>query len=473
MSFNTLTFVAFFLIVYLFYLVLRGSFRAQNFLLLGASYVFYGSWDWRFLSLLLISTLVDFFVARAIHLSKNSSARRYFLTVSVATNLSILGFFKYFNFFTESFVELLNTVGLTADYPTLNIILPVGISFYTFQSMSYTIDIYRRRLEPTNNIFDFALFVSFFPQLVAGPIERASNLLPQIIRPRQIAPGMVDAGIFLILWGYFQKVVIADNVGVYSDLIFGGYQDFEGLDILVGILAFTVQIYCDFSGYSDIARGICKLLGIELMVNFRLPYFALSPRDFWSRWHISLSSWLRDYLYIPLGGNQGGTARTFCNLMLTMLLAGLWHGAAWNFVIWGAYHGSLLVLYSVFDTPSKHPYLQIGPYPYIIVLFRIFSMFTLTLVGWVIFRSQSVHQIAYILHHSLFFTFDINMRNAYELLIFSSPLILIQTWQYLTGDLLIATKQGTLARGLIYGFLFFGIIVFGARESMEFIYFQF
>lgn len=473
MLFNSLTFLVFFVVVYSLYLSLRSNYRYQNTLLLIASYVFYGSWNWKFLFLLLLSSIVDFFVGRAIYLNKNPQTRKYYLTISVLTNLSILGFFKYSNFFVESFVQLLDVFGMSADPITLNIILPVGISFYTFQTMSYTIDVYRRRLKPAHNFFDFALFVSFFPQLVAGPIERATNLLPQILSPRKITLSMIDSGIFLILWGLFKKVVIADNVGVISDQVFNGYTHFVGLDLIIGILAFTIQIYCDFSGYSDIARGICKLLGFELMVNFRLPYFALNPSDFWNRWHISLSSWLRDYLYISLGGNRKGNLNTYRNLILTMLLGGLWHGASWNFVIWGAYHGGILSIYRFFHANSQNTDPWSDRYSNLVPLFKLLSMFTLTLIGWVIFRCQSVHQIVYMLQHSVLISFDVNTKNAFDFLFYSLPLFSLQVWQHLSGDLLIITKQNSLIRGLIYASLVFGIIVFGARESMEFIYFQF
>jgi len=423
---------------------------------------------------LLISTIVDFFVGRAIHESDESSTRKKYLTISVITNLSILGFFKYFNFFTDGFIELLSVFGMNADYPTLNVILPVGISFYTFQTMSYTIDIYRRRLQPTYNIFNFALFVSFFPQLVAGPIERAATLLPQIETSRKITLSKIDAGLFLILWGFFKKVVIADNVSIISNQVFGGYLDLQGIDVIVGILAFTIQIYCDFSAYSDIARGICKLMGFELMVNFRLPYFAINPSDFWNRWHISLSTWLRDYLYIPLGGNRKGNAMTYRNLTLTMLLGGLWHGAAWNFIIWGAYHGGILAIYRFFETNPKHndPWSG-GLLGHIGTMFKILLMFFLTLIGWVIFRSNSAHQIIHMLQSSFLISANFNFSMAYELMFYSFPLLIMQVCQYLSGDLLVIVKLGAIKRGLIYGLLFFGILVFGVSDSMEFIYFQF
>ncbi|NEO92828.1 MAG: MBOAT family protein, partial [Moorea sp. SIO3G5] len=300
MLFNSFIFVLFFIIVYTLYLFLNRNYKAQNILLLIASYVFYGWWDWRFLSLLALSTVVDFTVGKQLQDIKEDRKRKLLLCISLVFNLSLLGFFKYFNFFAESFSSLLQIVGLQVDWVTLTILLPVGISFYTFQTMSYTIDIYRGKLKPISNFLDFALFVSFFPQLVAGPIERATTLIPQIILPRNLNIEQINAGILLIVWGYFKKVVIADNMATIANPIFNNYTQYQGLDVLIGILAFTVQIYGDFSGYSDIARGISKLMGFELMVNFKLPYFALNPSDFWLRWHISLSTWLRDYLYIPL-----------------------------------------------------------------------------------------------------------------------------------------------------------------------------
>lgn len=471
MLFNSEKFIIFFTIVYILYIIFSKSKKSQNLLLLASSYVFYGAWDWRFLFLILISTCIDFFVGRALDRTEKTKDRKFFVIVSIVSNLSILGFFKYFNFFSESFVKLLAHLGMEADYVTLNIILPIGISFYTFQTLSYTIDIYRRRITHTDSFIDFALFVSFFPQLVAGPIERASHLLPQIQRPREITVEQVDAAIFLILWGYFKKVVVADNVGMISDNVFNNYSQFDGLPILLGVLAFTIQIYCDFSGYSDIARGICKLLGFDLMVNFRLPYFALNPSDFWQRWHISLSSWLRDYLYISLGGNRGGPVRTYRNLFLTMLLGGLWHGAAWPFVLWGAYHGLILCAYRVLDRKPEHQGPWSGRYPYWRIVGKMMLMFVLTMVGWAIFRSQSMEQLLYIVGHVGVGSWDFEM--AYKLALFGLPVALMDLAQYRSGDLLVVTKQNYLVQGLVYGVLITGIIVFGVRDSLEFIYFQF
>lgn len=476
--FNSGTFLAFFAIVYALYLLLNKRVRWQNGLLLVASYYFYGRWDWRFLSLIAISTVVDFFIGKAIGaLSVNEPGnqvrRKRLLAVSMIVNLGILGFFKYFNFFADSFTDLLNFVGLNADSVTLNIILPVGISFYTFQTMSYTIDVYRQEMEPTHNFLDFALFVSFFPQLVAGPIERAVNLLPQVANPRRITPEHIHTGFYLIIWGYFKKMVIADNVGILADSVFNNYADYAGLTIWLGVLAFALQIYGDFSGYSNIARGISRLMGFELMVNFRLPYFALNPTDFWQRWHVSLSSWLRDYLYIPLGGNRKGNWQTYRNLMLTMLLGGLWHGAAWNFVIWGGFHGTILIIYRLLEKRPIHKDPWGGQYNKLIVLGRMMLMFVLTLVGWLIFRSQSVSQIVYMLTNASFEVSNYSLVLLLEIVFFTFPLMLVELYQYMSRDLLLLTRLPLVVKVSVYVLIIAWTLIFGARESLEFIYFQF
>ena len=336
MLFTSAVFLLFFAVFYACYLLLRGHRTGQNVLLLVANYVFYGWWDWRFLSLLLLTTWIDFAAGRWMGRVSGGIPRRWILVGALAFNLGMLGFFKYFNFFTDSAVELCSALGFHADAPTIRILLPLGISFYTFQAVSYVVDVYRLKTKPTGSLLDFSIYVAFFPLLISGPIERSDHLLPQIAAPRRITLEQLNAGVFLILWGFFKKLVIADNIGPIADEVFDGYLQQGGLNVILGALAFAFQIYCDFSGYSDIARGLAKLMGFDLILNFKLPYFALSPSDFWRRWHISLSTWLRDYLYIPLGGNRGTKLQTFRNLMVTMLLGGLWHGAAWNFVLWGA-----------------------------------------------------------------------------------------------------------------------------------------
>jgi alginate O-acetyltransferase complex protein AlgI len=356
MPFNSFAFAVFLPTVLLLYWALPK--RGQNLLLLGASYFFYGYWDWRFLSLLAISTVVDYTAALRIereHGGLDSTSRRrkkVWLLASLCTNLGLLGFFKYFNFFADSFAELLASLGLTVNPMYLSVVLPVGISFYTFQTMSYTIDVYRGRMPATRRFFDFALYVSFFPQLVAGPIERAAVLLPQILNHRCFSRVQFLDGTHLIFWGLFKKVFVADNLAPVADRIFAA-GSCSAAETLLAAYAFAFQIYCDFSGYSDIARGCAKCMGFELMLNFDHPYVAENPREFWQRWHISLSTWLRDYLYIPLGGNRGGNLLMYRNLALTMLLGGLWHGAAWTFVIWGAYQGVLLIGHRIIETIRK------------------------------------------------------------------------------------------------------------------------
>jgi D-alanyl-lipoteichoic acid acyltransferase DltB (MBOAT superfamily) len=447
------------------------NFKAQNILLVIASYIFYGYWDWRFLFLLVFSTVVDFVVAKFIDRTASERQKKIWLGVSLVSNLSILGFFKYFNFFTASFTELLTTIGIPVNDFTVKVILPVGISFYTFQTLSYTIDVYRGHLKPAKSIIDFAVYVAFFPQLVAGPIERATSFLPQISNPRKIDLSQINAGIFLIIWGYFKKLVIADNLAQIADSIFNNYSDYQGLDIIIGILAFTVQIYCDFSAYSDIARGLAKLMGFELMINFRLPFFALNPSDFWSRWHISLSSWLRDYLYIPLGGNRQGTFNTYRNLFLTMLLGGLWHGAAWNFIWWGMYQGFILIVYRLIagKVIKRSP----KDTSIISVISQMLIMFILTNVGWVIFRSNSGEQIIYLLTQWSFALSENTISLGKELLFFTTPLLIVQLWQHLSCDLLIITKLPNWFTNLIYSFFLINICLYGVRQSTEFIYFQF
>jgi alginate O-acetyltransferase complex protein AlgI len=342
--FNTASFFVFFAVVLLAYRML--PWRQQNYMLLAASYVFYGWWDWRFLLLLGASTTLDWYLALAIerscHHGDRAAAKRR-VAISVVANLAILGFFKYFNFFVDSAEYSLRSLGYEGPTWTLRVILPVGISFYTFQSMAYTIDVYRGELRASKSLAEFALYVAFFPQLVAGPIERATNLLPQIRQPRRPTSTDWEEGLLLFGLGLFRKVAIADPAGLIADGYFANPAMYSSVQLATGVLLYGVQIYNDFAGYSDMARGSARLMGFTLMRNFRHPYFATSMSDFWKRWHISLSAWLRDYLYIPLGGNRRGPARTHLNLMITMLLGGLWHGANWTFVVWGGLHGAYLI----------------------------------------------------------------------------------------------------------------------------------
>ena len=387
MIFTTPQFAVFFVLFFLVYGALPE--RARKGWLLGASYFFYGSWNAKFLLLIAGSTLLDFYIGRALTQTDDAHRRRRLVTLSVAANLGALGFFKYCNFFVESAVTGLAALGLEVSAPTLQIVLPVGISFYTFQTMSYTIDIYRERLEPTHSLLDFALFVAFFPQLVAGPIERASHLLPQIV---EITKRRADlSGFGLIALGIFKKAVIADNIATIVDATYADPSNTYAAALWFGTYAFAIQIYCDFSGYSDIAIGIGRLLGLEIVENFRAPYAAAGPSELWRRWHISLSSWLRDYLYIPLGGNHGGWWYMRRNLMLTMLLGGLWHGASWNFVLWGAFHGLLLVVFrpGIFAAAAERLDARwFTRVPTLVV--RRFVFFHLVCIGWALFRARSL-----------------------------------------------------------------------------------
>src|SRR5690606_20634460 len=377
--------------------------------------------------------------------------KKAWLAASVVLNLGILGFFKYFDFFVESLSSVLVAAGLPGLEPVLNVVLPVGISFYTFQTMSYTIDVYRGHLKPSRDLLDFAVYVSFFPQLVAGPIERATRFLPQIVSPRQRTAADLPEGAYLVLSGLFRKVVIADNLAAIANGIFSADPStLTGPEVVVGVYAFAFQIYGDFSGYSAIARGVAHWLGYDLMVNFRMPYLAVSPSDFWRRWHISLSTWLRDYLYIPLGGNRAGTVATYRNLALTMLLGGLWHGAAWTFVAWGAFHGLILVAYRAFAgkrDASERPLLARLP--------AMFVMFHLVCVSWLLFRAESIgqaFQMAVTAVSDFSFT-PLAIGALGTLAFFVVPLMLYEVWVERKGDLEAVLKTSWLTRGIIYAYL--------------------
>ncbi len=395
MLFNSFIFLLFLALVWLVDRVLPGRWRTH--FLLVASYAFYGYWHWGFCSLLAVSTVVDFFVGQRLGAPEVSlSRRRYLLALSVCVNLGILGLFKYFDFFASSLETMLGTFGLEADLFHLHVLLPVGISFYTFQTMSYTIDIFRGAMQPTRSFASFALYVAFFPQLVAGPIERARRLLPQLEHRGYATRTQLQSGLALITIGMFRKVVIGDLCGRYADHMFAGPEYYASLELLVGLCLFSLQIYNDFAGYSSIARGSARLLGVELMENFRQPYFATSITDFWRRWHISLSTWLRDYLYISLGGNRRGRRRTYANLMITMLLGGLWHGASWTFVVWGGLHGLYLAVHKFWewgrDDRLKAPQRIVG------TVVGWGATQALVLLAWLFFRAADFGTASYVLN---------------------------------------------------------------------------
>jgi len=451
MLFNSFQFAVFFTIVYFVYLLL--SHKWQNRMLLAASYVFYGFWDWRFISLLLISTGVDYYCALRID-NATGGKRKGYLFLSIFINLAILGFFKYFNFFSSNLALLLENMGIHMSFESLNIILPLGISFYTFQTMSYTIDVYRGRIRPSKNLLDVALFVAFFPQLVAGPIERAKNLLPQISSPRIIDLDQFYEGCYLIFWGLFQKIYIADNLAKIVDTVFTSSGTYNGADVMTGIYAFAFQIFCDFAGYSNIARGVARCMGFDIMINFNLPYFSSNPSEFWKRWHISLSSWLKDYLYIPMGGNRKGKFKTYRNLGLTMLLGGLWHGAAWTYVLWGIYHGILLSSYRITASGTEkaglNPKKSFTNQWYWV---KVIIFFHLVCLGWLIFRATSVSQL-WSMTEGIISNFNLQDSKAFELvpqmLLFIFPLIAVQIFQLLKKDLMCLYKANVFIRAVFY-----------------------
>lgn len=473
MLFNSLVFVGFFAIAYGGYLVLQDRLQSQNAWLLAASWLFYGYWDHRFLALLILSSSIDFFTGGRIHAAATPRGRKSWLLVSLASNLTILGFFKYFGFFAESLIDLFALLGVRLDAPTLQFLLPVGLSFYSFQAIAYAIDVYRGELKPVTSYLDYAVFIAFFPHLVAGPIQRTNVLLKQVMEPRVIQWPQVHAGVWLIIWGFFKKLVIADNAAGIANAVFNEHERYAGLDPLLGVLAFTLQIYGDFSGYTDIARGLAKLMGFELPLNFRIPYFAINPSDFWKRWHISLSSWLRDYLYVPLGGNRGSELRTYRNLALTMLLGGLWHGAAWHFVVWGAFHGAILIAYRLANQRDVHPQPGTDNWRALDVLPRMALMFLLTIIGWLLFRAQSMSQVGEMIGSLGIARSAHTFGFAIQLAVLWLPLLAIEIWQYAKHDLLAPAKLSPFKLFLLYVVLLVAMILFGARGHAEFIYFQF
>jgi alginate O-acetyltransferase complex protein AlgI len=473
MVFNSLQFVWFFLVVYAAYRVLPH--RAQNWLLLAASYYFYAAWDWRFLALLIGSTVVDYSCALALAATERPARRRALLWISLGFNLTVLAFFKYFNFFADNVHVVFGALGWQVDFVTLRVLLPIGISFYTFMTMSYVIDVYRREIPATRNLLDFAVFVAFFPHLVAGPILRANRLLPQIGLPRRITATQMRDGAWLVAWGYFQKVFVADNLSGLANQIFAPDAAPSGINVLLGLYAFGFQIYGDFAGYSNIARGTSKLTGIELIENFRFPYFVRTPQEFWRNWHISLSTWLRDYLYIPLGGSRGSVWQTRRNLLITMVLGGLWHGAAWNFVIWGFYHGLLLIAYRAAERIRFLNRVLLGAgVPARVLGWAI--MFHLTCYGWLIFRSRSAGQIADLTSGlvSNFVPRSVNIAGLLvPLLLYVTPLLLVHGFEAWFNDVLVVRRLPLLVRYTVYAATFYLTMLFGNFGGSEFIYFQF
>lgn len=476
MLFNTLSYFWFVCLVFsLYWFVFRKSFKAQNYLLFASSYCFYGWWDIRFLILIFISSSVDYFLGRAIFHQTETIKRKLLLGLCIVLNIGILGFFKYYNFFIESFSALIAELGLNWQLKTLKIILPVGISFYTFQSLSYSIDVYRRNIRPTNDFISFMTFVSFFPQLVAGPIERASNLLPQFLKERQFQTEKIISGFRFILYGLFKKMVIADRLGYFVDQIYSNPTSHDGITLIAATFMFGIQIYCDFSGYSDIAIGSARLLGFDLLQNFRTPYLAKSIQDFWRRWHISLSTWFRDYIYIPIGGNQVSQMRWIFNVLLTFTISGLWHGASATFVIWGFLHGLYLVIEKFVRLPR------------IISGLNLLTTFIVVNLTWVFFRAESISQSMEIISGFSNLNMDFidqfkvqwnqsNQFREFAVSLFAGLPVFLLT-DYLIGQNdfnSVVVKQQIITRWAIYFLFAIMILLFGVLNSApQFIYFQF
>ncbi|MDM1521809.1 MBOAT family protein [Empedobacter sp. 225-1] len=480
MLFNSISFAIFLPIVFALYWLLRKSFKLQNILLLIASYYFYGCWDWRFMFLLGFSTLLDYYSGIKIEEATSQNLKKIWLTISIGINLGFLGFFKYYNFFADSFAEMLNGFGLNVHPWTLQIILPVGISFYTFHGLSYIIDIYYNRIKAERNIVDYSVFVSFFPLLVAGPIERATHLLPQIKKTRVFNYSQAVDGMRQILWGLFKKMVIADNCAIYANEIFSNPESQSGSNLVLGAIFFAFQIYGDFSGYSDIALGVARLFGIELLKNFNYPYFSRDIAEFWRRWHISLSTWFRDYLYIPLGGSRGGNWMRVRNTFIIFIVSGFWHGANWTFIFWG-FLNALFIMPSILlktNRTNLEIVAQDRFFPTFRELFNMMLTFALTVLAWIFFRSNSItHAFEYIggIFNQSLFTFPTLRKSALATL-FLVVFLLLTEWMgrrnnYGIEKLLL--KKPRWVRWSFYAFVLMLIGLFLQTEESPFIYFQF
>ncbi len=486
MLFNSLDFAVFLPIVFaLYWLIPRQNIRLQNLLIVVASYVFYGWWDWRFLALILCSTIVDYCIGRQMPKVDNIRKRKILLWLSIGVNIGFLGFFKYYNFFVENFVEAFTFFGFNIQANTLNIILPVGISFYTFQTLSYTIDVYRKKLEPTKDLVAFSAFVSFFPQLVAGPIERATHLLPQFYKTRLFDYSKAVDGLRQILWGLFKKVVIADTCAQYANDIFNNSGDYSGSTLILGALFFTFQIYGDFSGYSDIAIGTSRLFGFNLKQNFAFPYFSRDIAEFWRRWHISLSTWFRDYVYIPLGGSRGSTAMKVRNVFIIFLVSGFWHGANWTFIVWGGLNA--LYFLPILLTNNNRKHLDVVASGKVLPSFRDFVAiaitFALTVFAWIFFRAENIdHAISYISslasglddykHYYKSYRYLVNLGKPFLIL---ALCFMVIEWvgrgqQYAIEKL--GLNWHKALRWAMYILIAIAILLYGGSKQ-EFIYFQF
>jgi D-alanyl-lipoteichoic acid acyltransferase DltB (MBOAT superfamily) len=479
MLFNSISYAIFLPIVFLLYwFVTNKNLRIQNILLLAVSYFFYAFWDWRFLFLLVFSTLLDYFSGLKINVAKNQEIKRFWFWLSIAINLGFLCVFKYYNFFAESFAKAVSYTGLQVSPWTLSIILPVGISFYTFHGLSYVIDVYKSRIKAEYNFVDYAVFVSFFPLLVAGPIERATHLLPQIKKSRTFEYKKAVDGLRQILWGLFKKIVIADNCAEYVNQIFNNSSEYSGSTLVLGAILFAFQIYGDFSGYSDIALGTARLLGIELMRNFAFPYFSMDIAEFWRRWHISLSSWFRDYLYIPLGGSNGGNWIRIRNTFVIFIVSGFWHGANWTFIVWGLLNALFIMPSIVLKTNRNNMNIvaQGRLLPAIGEFFRMVVTFMLVVFLWIFFRAESIgHALDYLSGIFSKSLFSIPAIRPYYLVLLIAFFVLIE---WLGREEHYAIAKLGFNRKPIFRRSFYAIIIlllglYSTTEETSFIYFQF
>ena len=481
MLFNSLEYLLFLPTIFLlFWFVLQKSIRGQNILLIIASYIFYGAWDWRFLSLIIISSILDFTLGNLIDKNEDKQKKKYFLWASILVNLGILGFFKYFNFFIDSTESLLSTIGMEADFFTLNVLLPVGISFYTFQTLSYTIDVYRGEIKAEKDPFAFFAYVAFFPQLVAGPIERAKNFLPQFHVDKKFEHRSAIDGMRQILWGFFKKVVIADGCAPYVDQIFSNPDVYSSPTLMLGAVLFAFQIYGDFSGYTDIAIGTARLFGFKLMRNFAYPYFSRDIAEFWRRWHISLSSWFKDYLYFPLGGSRGSQSKTIRNTFAIFLVSGFWHGANWTFVAWGGLNALYFLPQLLFKTNRKNIGIvaQDRILPSLRDSYQILLTFFLTCIAWIFFRAESLTKafeyITQLLNPSNWFSKskDIADIDLWFLGIFIILLLVVEWIQRRNEHGLFTLPKSIIIRYIIYILLTILVLNYWGSEQ-DFIYFQF
>lgn len=479
MLFNSISFLIFLPIVFgLYWFVFHKNLKSQNILLLIASYFFYCSWDWRFGFLLAFSTFLDYYTGLKIFDSDNPFYRKMWLTISVVVNLGFLGFFKYYNFFIDSFADFLKIFGLNPNFYTLSIVLPVGISFYTFHGLSYVFDIYNKKIIPTRNPIDYSLFVSFFPLLVAGPIERATHLLPQVEKPRTVDYNRLTDAMRQIFWGFFKKLVIADSCAQYANLIFNDSTNYSGSTLFLGAIMFAFQIYGDFSGYSDIALGTARLFGFELLKNFNFPYFSRDIAEFWRRWHISLSTWFKDYLYIPLGGSKGGNGMRIRNTFIIFLVSGFWHGANWTFIIWGGLNALFIMPSIIFKTNRNNiEIVAKGSFlPSFKDFFSILITFNLTVLTWIFFRADNVQtafNIVFKIFSTSFFSFPKNIPvQTILLVIFFIAIEWIGRENNYALEKLLKNKKRYL-RWSFYIFLIFLVGMYMETNETEFIYFQF